>query len=138
MKQAAEHSLQLDDAIAESHLAIARLKMMYEWDFSAATIEYKKAIELNPNFSEAHVFYAICMCFLGNYTAAIKHASIAYRLDPFSSFINFNVANAYWMAGDYEKEVEYGRSMVEMEPDFYGGHYQIGRGLMHFNTLIRR
>jgi serine/threonine-protein kinase len=132
MKQAAEHSLQLDDAIAESHLAIARMKMSYEWDFAAATIEYQKAIELNPNFSEAHVFYALCMCFLGNYTEAVKQASIANRLDPFSLFINFNVANVYWMAGDYEKEVEYGRSMVEMEPDFYGGHYQIGRGLMHF------
>jgi len=131
MKEAAEHSLRLDDAIAESHLAMARMKMYSEWDFAAATIEYNKAIELNPNNAEAHVFYAICLGFLDNYTEAIKQASMAYGLDPFSSMINFNGANVYWMAGDYEKEVEYGRRLVELDSNFYGGHFQIGRGLMH-------
>ena len=131
MKEAAEHSLRLDDAIAESHLAMARMKMYSEWDFAAATIEYNKAIELNPNNAEAHVFYAICLGFLDNYSEAIKQASIAYRLDPFSSMINFNGANVYWLAGDYEKEIEYGRRLVELDSNFYGGHFQVGRGLMH-------
>ena len=131
MKEAAEHSLRLDGAIAESHLAMARMKMYSEWDFAAATIEYNKAIELNPNNAEAHVFYAICLGFLDNYTEAIKQASVAYGLDPFSSMINYNGANVYWMAGDYEKEVEYGRRLVELDSNFYGGHFQIGRGLMH-------
>ncbi len=65
MKQAIQHSLQLDDAIAESHLAMGSIKMYYEWDFAAATIEFKKAIELNPNFAEAHEQYATCMVFIG-------------------------------------------------------------------------
>ena len=72
----------------------------------------------------------MCLGLLGNYTEAIKHASIAYNLDPFSLLINFNVAVVYWMAGDYEKELEYGRRLVELEPNFYGGHILVGRGLM--------
>ena len=130
MKQAMQHSLQLDNEIAESHSTMGSIKMYYEWDFAAATIEFKKAIELNPNFAEAHEQYATCMGILGNYTEAIKHASIAFNLDPCSLLIIFHIAAVYWMAGDYEKELEYGRRLVELEPNFYGGHYLVGRGLM--------
>jgi adenylate cyclase len=130
MKQAKQQLLQLDDGIAESHLTLGSIKMYFEWDFPAATIEFKKAIELNPNYAEAHLNFALCQGLLGNYTEAIKHASIAYSLDPFSLTINFHVAVVYWMAGDYEKGVECGRRLVELEPNFYGGHLNVGCGLM--------
>jgi len=130
MKRAIQQCLQLDDEIAESHSTMGSIKMFNEWDFAAATIEFKKAIELNPNLAEAHYYYAVCLGFLGNYTEALKQGSIANSLDPFSSMINYNVTNIYWMAGDYEKEIEYGKRLVELEPNFWGGHNHIGRGLM--------
>jgi adenylate cyclase len=130
MEQAIRHSLQLDDEIAESHSILGSIKMYYEWDFTAATIEFKKALELNPNFAEAHEQYATCMGILGNFTEAIKHASIAYSLDPCSHLIIFHIAAVYLMVGDHEKELEYGRRLVELEPNFYGGHITVGRGLM--------
>jgi serine/threonine-protein kinase len=131
MKEAAEHSIRLDNEIAESHIVMARMKMYYEWDFAAATIEYKKAIELNPNLAEAHDRYAICLSLLDNYTEAAKQASIAYSLDPISLLINDNVATVYWLAGDYEKVLEYGRRSVELDPNFWGGHNNVGRGFMY-------
>jgi adenylate cyclase len=130
MKQAINQSLLLDDEIAEGHIVIARMKFYYEWDFTTASIEFKKAIELNPNIAEAHEQYAKYLGHFGNYTEAIKHASIAYSLDPFSLLINYNVAVVYWMVGDYEKVLECGRRSVELEPNFYGGHFIVGRGLM--------
>ena len=132
LKQALQQSLQLDGEIAESHIVMARMKFYYEWDFAAATIEFKKAIELNPNVAEAHEKYALCLGLLGNYAEAIQHASIAYSLDPFSLMINFNVAVAYVSVGDYEKELECGRRLIELEPNFYGGHFHVGFALMHF------
>jgi adenylate cyclase len=129
MKQAIQHSLQLDDAIAENHLVIGTIKMYYDKDFAAAIIECKKAIELNPNFAEAHERYATCMCLLGHHEEAIKHASLAYNLDPYSLLITFNVATVFWMTGDGEKELEYGRRSIELEPNFYGGHGHAGGGL---------
>jgi adenylate cyclase len=131
MNQAIKQSLHLDNEIAESHIVMARMKFYYEWDFAASVIEFKKAIELNPNIVDAHVFYAICLGFLGNYTEAIKHASIVYSLDPFSLYNNLNVAVVYMMAGDYEKELEYGRKLIELEPNYFGGHYHVGIGLMN-------
>ena len=130
IRQVMQFLLQSDDEIAESHMAIAIMKFYYEWDFPAASGELKKAIELNPNNAEAHLHFAMCQAHLGNYKEAIKHVSIAYNLEPFSLMINFNVSVVYWMAGDYEKELEYGRRLVELEPNFYGGHTRIGGGLM--------
>jgi serine/threonine-protein kinase len=130
MKQALQQCLQLDDEIAESHLAQGYIKMYYEWDFEDATIELKKAIELNPNNAEAHVQYALCQGLLGNNTEAIKHASIAHNLDHFSLMINFVVSTIYFMEGDHKKAVENGRRLIELEPNSYVGHFIIGRGLM--------
>jgi serine/threonine-protein kinase len=130
MKHAIQQCLQFDDESSESHLAMGYMKMYYEWDFAAATIEFKKAIELNPNFAEAHQQYAKYLGHIGDYTEAIKHASIGYSLDPFSLLINYNVAVVYWMVGDYEKVLEFGRRSVELEQNFYSGHFIVGRGLM--------
>jgi serine/threonine-protein kinase len=130
MKQALQQCLQLDDEIAESHLAQGYIKMYYEWNFEDATIELKKAIELNPNSAEAHVQYALCQGLLGNNTEAIKHASIAHNLDHFSLMINFVVSTIYFMEGDHNKAIENGRRLIELEPNSYVGHFIIGRGLM--------
>ena len=125
MNQATQQFLKFADESAEKHLALADM----ESDFAAATIEFKKAIELNPNSADAHVSFAVHMGFCGNYSEAIKHASIAHNLDPFSLINNYRIAIVYWMDGDYEKVLEYGRRLVELEPGFYGGHVIIGFGL---------
>jgi len=54
MKEATLRALKLDDKLAESHVALARMKFWYEWDFSGAEQEFKKAIELNINNAEAY------------------------------------------------------------------------------------
>ena len=130
LKQSIKQSLQLDSEIAESHIVLARMKFYYEWDFTGATIEFKKAVELNPNIAEAHEKYALCLGLMGNRTEAVKHAAIASSLDPFSLMINFNVAVAFGSMGDFEKELEYGRRLIELEPNFYGGHFHVGFYLM--------
>ncbi len=65
MEQAMQQALQLDNEIAESHSAMGSIKMYYEWDFSAAAIEFNKAIELNPNLAEAHEQYATMHGYFG-------------------------------------------------------------------------
>jgi serine/threonine-protein kinase len=133
LEKAIKQSLHLDEGIAESHIVIARMKFYYDWDFKAATNEFKKALKLNPNIPDTHVFYAVSQGFLGNHIEAVKHASIVYSLDPFSLYNNFNVAVVFMMAGDYEKELEYGRRLIELEPNYFGGHIHAGLGLMLLN-----
>ena len=126
MKQAAQHSLMLDDEIGESHLVMAMMKMWYEWDFTSAIIGFKKAIELNPGFAETRQQYAFCLGFTGNYAEAINQASIAFNLEPFSLLTNYQVGCIYWMAGNREKAIEQARRLIEIEPNFWGGHLILG------------
>jgi adenylate cyclase len=126
MKEAAEKSLLLDDKIAESHLTMARIKMYYEWDLSGAAHEFEKALELNSNIAEIHEQYAYCLGLTGLYPDALKHAAIAFQMEPFSLMNNNHIGLIYWMAGEYEKAIGQGRRLVELEPNFYGGHFLLG------------
>lgn len=126
MKQAAEHSLALDDQVAESHIAMARFKMYYEWDLEGAAEEFKKAIGLNPNMAEAHEQYGYCLALSGKHKEALECADSAFQLDPFSLMNNNHITLLYWMAGDYKRAIAQGKRLVELDPNFYGGHYLLG------------
>ena len=130
LKQAVQRAMELDNEIAESHYALANLKFWYEWDFKDALSLYQKAIEINPNMAEAHVWYAHCLNAIGQHTKGFEHAAIAYNLDPFSLINNFYVGWAYLHAGHHEKALELGKRMIELEPAFYSGHTIAGTALL--------
>ena len=130
LTQSALLSLQYDDEIAESHLAIARMKMYCEWDLQGAESEYRKALEINPNIAEIHEQYAYCLGLSGKYSEAIKFASSAISLDPFSLMNNFHLGSIYWMAGEHQKGIDQGKRLTELEPKFWGGHCVVGANLL--------
>ena len=130
MLKAAQKSLELDDEISETHTAIARMKLYYEWDLKGAAIEFQKAIKLNPNMAESREHYAFCLATLGNKKEALEQATIAHSVDPLSLITNFDVASLYWCVGDAEKQLEIGRNMIAMEPNFWGGHRMVADALM--------
>jgi len=57
-KAAAVRSLQLDDSLAEAHASMGHVLHNYDWDWAGAEREFKRAIELNPNYSIVHHWYA--------------------------------------------------------------------------------
>ena len=123
-------SLELDNELAESHLAVARMKMYCDWDLTGAEVSYRKALEINPKIAELHEQYAYCLGLSGDYTTAIKYATTAISLDPFSLMNNFHLGSIYWMAGEHEKGIEQGKKLIELEPRFWGGHCVVGANLM--------
>ncbi|HAQ17704.1 MAG TPA: AraC family transcriptional regulator [Prolixibacteraceae bacterium] len=130
LTQAALLSLELDNELAESHLAIARMKMYCDWDLTGAEISYKRALELNPKIAELHEQYGYCLGLSGNFQEAIKFATSAISLDPFSLMNNFHLGSIYWMAGEHEKGIEQGKKLIELEPRFWGGHCVVGANLL--------
>jgi TolB-like protein/class 3 adenylate cyclase/Tfp pilus assembly protein PilF len=133
MIQSARQALQLDNEIAESHLDMGRVKLWYEWDFAGASVEYEKAIAINPNNPECHVQLAFCNVFLNNYSSYTTHLNTAYSLDPFSLLNIYFIGAIYWMAGDFEKVLKFGKMSNELEPNFFAGHQDVGLALMGLN-----
>lgn len=130
VKQFTEQALALDAEIVESYLALARMQMLYEWDFESAARSFAKALALPGNTADLHCQYALFLAFTGDPDQARGEAALALQLDPFSLINNFYAAYVYWVAGDFGNAVAQGRKLVELQPGFWGGHMIIGLNLI--------
>ncbi|HLF83057.1 MAG TPA: hypothetical protein VI837_02660, partial [Blastocatellia bacterium] len=126
MKAAAIRAMAIDPALAESHYAIARMKFWYEWKFQEAEREFKKGIELNPNYSEARERYGALLAAMDRYAEAVDEADRALDNDPLSFGTNYNVGWILCCAGQYDRMLEQGRKLIDLDASFYGGHILIG------------
>jgi serine/threonine protein kinase/pimeloyl-ACP methyl ester carboxylesterase/tetratricopeptide (TPR) repeat protein len=118
-KWAAEKALQLDNTLAEAHKTVGLVKLYYDWDFSAAEKEFKLAIELNPNFSDAHSAYSCYFKAMRRYPEEITEAKRGQELDPLSAFTNMELGEAFYMARRYDEAIEQIRKSLELDPHFF-------------------
>lgn len=125
-KAAAEKALRVDDALAEAHNSLANVRLFYDWDLAGAELEYKRAIELNPGYAEAHYEYSHCLVAEGRIQAAFAEARRALELDPIDLAINNNLAWNYLFARQYEQSAQASRKSLEMDPNFSLGHWFLG------------
>jgi serine/threonine protein kinase/Tfp pilus assembly protein PilF len=115
--EAATKALALDDTLAESHTALASVHEL-NWKWQEAEKEYKRAIELNPNYPTAHHWYSVYLANMGHYDAAIAEIKRAQELDPLSMMINKSVGDRYYDARRYDEALELYRKTNEMDPSF--------------------
>lgn len=135
MKEATFRSLEIDDEIAESHVSLARMKFWHEWDFEGADREFKRAIELNPSQAEAHEQYSMFLGITEKPDEALHYSRKAIELDPFSLMINWGTGWTYWMIGDYSLMQEQAKKLIELEPNFFGGHLILGTQMWTMGRL---
>jgi serine/threonine-protein kinase len=81
-REAAIRSLELDSTSAEPHFALAGIATWYEWDWDKAEREFRLALELNPNFADAHVFYGLFLTAMGRLSESRVQIELALELDP--------------------------------------------------------
>jgi len=138
--KAAEMSIQLDDKIAESHLAVGRILLHYDWNIKEATISFNKAIAINPSCAECYVQLSLCSVFSGNNSEAIKFANIAENLDPLS-LLNLTYISLFLMCTeDYPTLLKLGKKIIELEPNYFAGHYILAQsnvGLNRYEEALR-
>ncbi|MQY62813.1 MAG: hypothetical protein GH143_00655 [Calditrichaeota bacterium] len=91
-------ALEIDDALPEAHLALAEKRLYLEWDWKSAETEFKRAIDLNPNFARAHQDYAWHLMAMGRFAEAKAEAKRGHQLDPFSYPANETMGMVYYYA----------------------------------------
>lgn len=126
-KAAVTKALKLDPGLAEAHTTLAFLNLYYDWDWPAADREFRRAIELNPNYANAHHWYAEYLSLIGQHETAIREAERARELDPVSSIINTWVGSRYFFARQYDSAIQQYRNVVELDPDFVPAHLALGQ-----------
>jgi TolB-like protein/Flp pilus assembly protein TadD len=129
-KAAAQKALSIDDQLAEAHTSLAYAIHTYEWDWKAAEREYRRALELNPNYATAHQWYAEFLTSAGRFDQAAQQGKKALDLDPMSPIINAVVAWNFTMARRYDAAIQQGTRTTQLFPDFMPGHAYLGLALL--------
>ena len=115
-RQYGDKALKIDDRIAESHIAIARVYLFYEKKWQAAFVALQKAIQLNPAYTETYRLLGYYYIVTGNKEEAVKVLEKALEIDPLSTVVNNYLGEAYAMAGHYEKAYQIAEKQLEINP----------------------
>jgi len=121
-RTAALTALQLDDGLAEAHTSLALIVESYDWDWKTAESEYRRAIELNPNYATAHQWYAEYLGFQGRFDEALAESERARQLDPLSLIVASDRGAIFLFARQYDRAIEQFRAVIEAEPDSPRAH----------------
>ncbi len=120
-------ALEIDETLAESHTALADILYEYDWKFAEADREFKRAIELNPNYATAHQWYAEYLLAMGRDGEAIAEIKRAQELDPLSLIINSMVGMAYRDTRHYDQAIEQLKKTIEMDQNFAPAHESLAQ-----------
>ena len=126
-KQAATRSLELDDSLAEAHTSLAYVKLYYDWDWTGAEQEYKRAIELNPSYATPHHGYAYLLLSTGRTQEAFSEIEKAEKIDPLSLLINTDHGEFFYFIHQPAQAIAQLKKALEMDPAFVRAHFLLGR-----------
>lgn len=129
---AARKALELDDSLAEAHAALALVRHHYYWDWKGAEASYRHAIELNPDFATAHLWYSWMLFALGRQDEAFDETELTLEIvqetDPHRLVgVHATRAIGYYWGRDYERAVQESKRAMELDPDYFMPHFILGR-----------
>ena len=133
---AVSKALDLDEALAEAHSALAHA-LLHAWNWSAAEREFKRAIDLNPSYATARFYYANYLVAVGRHEEALVEARLSQELDPVSAAADANAASVFYHSGLLQQAIEQCREALEMEPNFGRAHYDLGRAYLQTGAHAR-
>jgi len=114
----ANRALELNNDLAEAHTSLAAVLLIYDWEWDEAEDQFKRAIQLNPNYATAHYWHSVLLQTTGRLQESVTAAEKAQVLDPLSPVIGMGVVQAYFFSGQYDKAVEECHRYLDMNPSF--------------------
>lgn len=119
---AAAKAVKLDANLAEARASLAFILFHYERNFPRAEEEFRRAIELKPNYATAHQWYAFFLSARGRHDEAIREMRRAEELEPRSAVIATAVANVMFHAELYDEAIAQTQRALEIDPGSVAAH----------------
>lgn len=126
-KAAAQKALEIDESLAEAHASLAYAKHYYDFDWTGAEQEYKRAIEINPNYATAHHWYSLYLSEAGRLEEAKAEIRRALELDPLSPIISNTIGCIYFRNREYDQGVQQLLRLLDADPNFVVAHEMLGQ-----------
>ena len=120
-RTAALRALQIDETLAEAHTSLALIAESYDYDWPTAEKEFRRAIQLNPDYATAHQWYAEYLSWQGRFEEALAESERARQLDPLSLIIATDRCTILFYSRQYKRAIAQCRAVLDMDPRFPGG-----------------
>lgn len=124
-RAAANEAIGIDPTLAEAHTSLAIFKLKYDWRWQDSEAEFKKAIELNPDYAAAHYWYSYLLLVQGRFDEALRESEINRELDPFSPHSTLHVGRVFYFKRQFDRAIEYFNKILEKNPDDLSALYLI-------------
>lgn len=105
-KAAAKQALEIDEKSCEAHTSLGIVLLKYDWNWAEAEREFRRALELNPEYAPAHYWYSSLLAITGRGDESVNEAKKARELDPFSPLVDMNLARTYYYHRRFDEALE--------------------------------
>ena len=133
-KDNALKALALDKDLAEAHVSLGYSALVYDWNYPEAEKEFRKAIELRPDYATAHQYYAYYLTAMGDIDQAIAERQRAVSIEPRSPLLNAALGEAYYEAHRFSDSIGPNEQALSIDPRYADAIINIGRA----NEQMRR
>lgn len=124
-RDAASRALELDETLGEAHAVLAQVGFLWDWDWSAAEKQFKRALELNPGNPEIHHMYAHYLTAMGRFPEALAESQRLLELDPLSPASRNHLGWHYQYAREFDQAIEQYKLVLAVDPNFAEAHRQL-------------
>jgi serine/threonine-protein kinase len=128
-KVAANKSLALDETTAEAHAALAGIALYDDWDWRTAEREFRRTLELSPNFAQAHRDYAWLLFQRHRADEPLAALHRARQLDPRTALYGVDLGWMYWSLGRADDAIEAAQAAIALDKNFDMGHFMLAVAL---------
>lgn len=129
-KAEAVKAIELDEALPEGHVELAKAAEILDWDWVTEETELKRALELNPNNASIHWAYCFYLGKIGRIPQARDEMQLALELDPVSARMFVNSGLAYYSARQYDQALAQVKRVEGLDPDYdirnFDVHFRLG------------
>jgi TolB-like protein/DNA-binding winged helix-turn-helix (wHTH) protein/Tfp pilus assembly protein PilF len=132
-KELALKALELQPDFSSAHSTLALIHLVFDWDWSGAEREYKRALALSPGDAAARKGYGMFLLQQRRFKESIAELTRAEKLDPLSASIVFSLGAWYLLRGDNDTALDYLRKAVDLEPGLSIAHLWQGRAYLNTN-----
>ena len=126
-RTAAERALAIDPGLSEARVSMGIIKFWFDWDWSGAEAEFKRAIASDRPDPAAHMFYGHLLSNLGDHTGALQQMRRALDYEPHSTLANALFAQCLYYQGRHDESLEHLRTTLALDPSLWLTHNMTAR-----------
>ena len=127
VRAAAEKALEMDNTLAGAYASLGYVKYRYDWDWAGAEKDFKRALDLDPNYGYAHLSYSLYLSDMGRHNEAIKEAKRGLESDALSLDFNNVLGWILYEASRYDRAIEQLQNLLEIDQNYWVAHENLAR-----------